>query len=83
MPISVVVPSTSCFHRSVVAADCASPWLVTVTPTRKLPPVTMLSVASIPITTKSGTGSDTVTATDEEQLLVVSDSPATESTHAQ
>ena len=71
-------------------ADAPSPAFRTVADSVKLAPAAgLLSSTDGDSTTRSGllgggggSTSDTVTCTDAEQLFVVSDSPATASTHA-
>ena len=63
--------------------EAAPPAFRTVADKVKLAPdVGLLSLTVGDPTTKSGSGSGTVTVTDEEQLFVVSDSSVTVSTQA-
>ena len=85
----VMAASVERYQRSVVAGASPLPSLRTVAVrVKEVPAVGRLSVTEGAATTRSGAtrggggGSGTVTGTEGEQLLVVSASPETASTHA-
>ena len=79
----VIVASVERYQRSVVAAEPPAPALRTVADSVNVPPVAGPASDTVGVpTSRSGTGSDTSTRTDDEQLSVASDSSVTASTHA-